>query len=297
MNGLINVFKDAGMTSHDVVSRLRRILGTKKIGHAGTLDPEARGVLVIGVGRGTRLLEYAGEGWKTYEAEIVFGVSSTTEDLHGELTPCSFDPSLLTDEALEAVLAPLNGTTIHQTPPMYSSVKIGGRKLYEYARAGQEIERASREIRIRELRLLSGLQETQGTFRARIQAVVSKGTYVRTLCVEIGRRIGVPAVMGDLLRTTVGPFGLEGSRTLAEVEEMHLRGEDSFFLPLKAGIGELRPVVLDEEDVPKIRLGQKVPNRYPVEEGETFAGFHGEELACILMLQDGLLRIIKNVGE
>ena len=298
MNGLINVHKKAGMTSHDVVFKLRKILGTKKIGHAGTLDPEAEGVLVAGVGKGTRILEYAGEGRKTYEAEIVFGLSSSTEDLQGDLKEEPYDPSLLTAGKLEAVLAELSGTILAQIPPMYSSVKVGGRKLYQYARAGQDVERRSRDVVLFSLEILTDLYEREGHLAARFRATVSKGTYIRTLCVEIGSRLGIPAVMGTLVRTAVGSFLLKEALTLSELEARMAEGDHSFLKPLVDGVkGTLPLVELTDEDYQKIRLGQKIPNTYPVEDGGAFAGLFQDRLVCILLNQDGLIRITKNVGE
>ena len=298
MNGLINVHKEAGMTSHDVVFRLRKILGTKKIGHAGTLDPEASGVLVAGVGKGTRILEYAGEGRKTYDAEIVFGLSSSTEDLHGKLKEEAYDPGLLSAKRLEAVLGDLSGSILAQIPPMYSSVKVAGRKLYQYARAGQEVERQSRNVELYSLELLTDLYEKDGRQSARFRATVSKGTYIRTLCVELGSRLGVPAVMGSLVRTAVGAFHLEDALTLHMLEEKMAGGDHSFLKPLVDGVKGTLPLVhLKEEDYQKIRLGQKIPNTYPVEDGCTFAGLFQDSLACILLNQEGLIRIMKNVGE
>ena len=149
MNGFVNIYKEKGMTSHDVVSRLRRILKTKKIGHGGTLDPNAEGVLVMGIGNGTRLLEYVVEGSKTYEGELVFGAVSDTEDIVGNVQEVTYRQPTL--DAVQSVIAKLSGQVIEQVPPMYSSVKVDGKKLYEYARLGQDVERKARTISIGEM--------------------------------------------------------------------------------------------------------------------------------------------------
>lgn len=298
MNGVINIYKEKGWTSHDVIAKLRGILGTKKIGHAGTLDPEAEGVLPIGVGRGTRILEYIGSGHKVYEAEVVFGLRSNTEDLHGEVVEEPFDRERLSVVNIQAALDRLDGQVIAQVPPMFSSVKVGGKKLYQYARQGLEVHRESRNVELFQLQLLSDLYELGGQPRIRIRANVSKGTYIRTLCVDLGKILKVPAVMGELKRIEVGSFKEKDSLRLDAIDRMKKVDDLSFLHSLKSGIdGEMFQVELSPEDHARIRLGQKIENRYPVEDGSLFAGLYRGELVCILRNEDGLLRIIKNVGN
>ena len=297
MNGLINVYKEKGMTSHDVIYRLRKILGIKKIGHSGTLDPEAEGVLVAGVGKGTKLLEYIGNDFKVYEGELVVGVVSSTEDIHGELSDVAYDDALVSKSVIDGVLNGLSGKVISQKPPMYSSVKVKGRKLYQYARAGIEVDRESRNIEIFHIESKGDFYENHGRKVIRFKAMVSKGTYVRTLCVHIGDKIGVPCVMGDLLRTEVGNFKISDSLKLDEIKEMADKGDFSFMLSLLSGISDqMFQVELSDDDYRRVSLGQKIPDYLVVPEGSVFAGVYKGELVSVLTVQDGVLRIIKNIG-
>lgn len=297
MNGIINIYKENGMTSHDVVYGVRRILKTKKVGHAGTLDPEAEGVLVVGIGKGTRLLEYVGDGYKVYEAEIIFGLKSDTEDIHGVMEKFTFNLELLSNSKLREVIDSLKGTIISQIPPMYSSVKVKGRKLYQYARAGIEVERPIKKIEIKNLELKEDLYFEEGFWRARFISGVSKGTYIRTLCVHIGNLLDVPAVMGSLTRLQIGHFNIEDSYKLETLSKMEGDNDRSFLLPLReAIIDKMVQIELNEDSYSKIKLGQKIENIFPVDNGVIFAGIYNDELVCILQSIEGILRIIKNVG-
>lgn len=297
MNGLINVYKEKGLTSHDVVYRLRKILGIKKIGHAGTLDPEAEGVLVVGVNKGTKLMEYIGNDFKVYEGELVFGLVSTTEDIHGELEEVSYDVCV-TKDLIDGVFEGLSGSVISQKPPMYSSVKVDGRKLYQYARAGIEVDRKSRNIEIVRIETVGGIYENHGHSVIKFRAMVSKGTYVRTLCVHIGDLIDIPCVMGDLLRTEVGNFKIEDSFKLDEISRLVGSDVNKFLLPLIEGIrDQMFQVDLKKEDYDRIRLGQKIESKLDVPEGSVFAGVYNGNLVSILTVDNGVLRIIKNIGE
>ena len=297
MNGIINICKEKGMTSHDVVYGVRRILKTKKVGHAGTLDPEAEGVLVVGVGKGTRLLEYVGDGYKVYLGEIVFGLKSDTEDIHGELEQITFPLELLDNLKLSEIIDGLSEKIISQKPPMYSSVKVKGRKLYQYARAGIEVERPIKNIEIKSLYLKDKIYFSDGYWRAKFIAGVSKGTYIRTLCVHIGSLLGVPAVMGSLTRIQIGHFLIKNSYKLETLAKMEGDNDRSFLLPVReAIIDQMIQIELDEESYSKIKLGQKIENIFPIDNGVIIAGIYKGELVCILQNRDGILRIIKNVG-
>ncbi len=297
MNGIINICKEKGLTSHDVVYGVRRILKTKKVGHAGTLDPEAEGVLVVGVGKGTRLLEYVGDGYKVYESEIVFGLKSDTEDIHGVLEQITFPLEILNNSNLCEIIDSLSGTIIPQKPPMYSSVKVKGRKLYQYARAGIEVERPIKNIEIKRLSLKEEIYFSDGYWRAKFIAGVSKGTYIRTLCVHIGSLLGVPAVMGSLTRVQIGHFLIKNSYKLETLTQMEANNDRSYLLPVReAIIDQMIQIELDEDSYSKIKLGQKIENIFPVDNGEIFAGIYKDELVCILQNTEGVLRIIKNVG-
>lgn len=298
MNGLINVYKEKGWTSHDVVAKLRGILKTKKIGHAGTLDPQAEGVLPIGLGKGARLLEYVGDSHKVYEAELVFGLVSDSEDLQGNLEEVPYEQKELTQEKIVAVFNHFDGKVIAQVPPMYSSVKVNGRKLYQYARAGIVVERESRNVNLFQVKPLSELYWSEGHWCLLFRAKVSKGTYIRTLCVELGKALGVPGVMGSLTRQEAGNFNLKDSLTLEVIKQRAEADDFSFIQPLRFGLeGLMLQAELTKKQFEKIRLGQKIPNEFPVDNGTVFAGIYLEELVCILRNDDGLIRIIKNVGE
>ena len=219
MNGIIIVKKEKGFTSHDVVAKLRGILHIKKIGHTGTLDPDAVGVLPVCVGKATKVCDLLTDKDKTYVAEVKLGVTTDTLDLTGEVLTEN-DATVSEDDVREA-LAHFHGE-IRQIPPMYSAIKINGKKLYELARQGIEVERKARTVTIHELLLWEvDLEKQEFT----IEVSCSKGTYIRSLCHDIGEVLGCGAVMKSLVRTRVGRFDLGQARTLAEIEESVQAGE------------------------------------------------------------------------
>jgi len=220
--GVLAVWKPAGWTSHDVVAKARRILGVKRIGHTGTLDPAVTGVLPICVGRATRMVEYLQELPKTYEATLRFGIATDTEDLTGN-TVERCDASHLTEASIREAVQSFVGD-IMQVPPMVSAVKIDGKRLYELAREGVTVERPARPVTIYEIRIgdvNAGVPEPEVTFTVRC----SKGTYIRTLCVDIGRKLGVPAAMAVLKRTESAGLAPEDSLTLEEIASLRESGE------------------------------------------------------------------------
>jgi len=224
-DGIIIIDKPAGWTSMDVCAKLRGILKTKKVGHAGTLDPMATGVLPVFVGQATRAVSFAESGEKEYIAGLRLGLVTDTQDTEGKVL--SEMPVAITQEQLRAVLPQFTGE-LRQVPPMYSAVKIGGKKLYELARSGKEIERPARSVTIRELELLEQVSPSDFILRVRC----SKGTYVRTLCHDIGAALGCGGCMYSLRRTMAAGFTLAESHTLEEVQEQGeslLRPTDSLF--------------------------------------------------------------------
>ena len=226
-NGIIIIDKPAGWTSMDVCGKLRGILKTKKVGHAGTLDPMATGVLPVFVGNATRAVSYAEAGDKEYIAGLRLGLVTNTQDTSGDVLE-QHPAESITRGQLEAVLARFTGE-IQQVPPMYSAIKIGGQKLYELARKGQEIERPTRTVTIHGLELLEP-EEPDGDWRLRVRC--SKGTYVRTLCHDIGRALGCGGCMSSLRRTMAAGFTLAECRTIEEVQqqgESLLAATDSLF--------------------------------------------------------------------
>ncbi|WP_314034008.1 tRNA pseudouridine(55) synthase TruB [Dietzia sp. CH92] len=213
--GLVVVDKPGGMSSHDVVARLRRFFGTRKVGHAGTLDPMATGVLVVGVERATKMLGLLALETKSYEATIRLGVSTTTDDAEGEIT-ATVDASAVTDAAIDAAVADLTGE-IDQVPSAVSAIKVDGRRAYDRVRAGEEVELRSRRVTVTRFDVLE---------RVRAGAVIdlvvvvdcSTGTYIRALARDLGAALGVGGHLTALRRTHVGPFGLDVARTLPELE-------------------------------------------------------------------------------
>lgn len=207
---VFNVLKPSGMTSHDVVSFIRRTLQMKKVGHAGTLDPDAAGVLPIFVGQATRLIEYSTDSSKTYRVHLKFGVKTDTGDDSGTEIARSI-VRIITDNELQAVLNKFMGK-IEQIPPMYSAIKINGQKLCNLARKGTEVERVAREIYIYDIKILQ--KKVEGLF---LEVECSKGTYIRTLIENIAESLGMCATMTFLLRTRVGHFHIADSYTLEQI--------------------------------------------------------------------------------
>lgn len=209
--GIVNVLKPPGMTSHDVVSFMRRIYGVKRIGHAGTLDPAAAGVLPVFIGPAARLIEYATDADKAYRAELTFGYATDTADDTGAVIARAGEDRRPDTAAIEAALQSFTGHS-EQIPPMHSAVKIGGKKLYELAREGVEIERQPRRVFIAAIKLVKVWDD-----KILFDVTCSKGTYIRSLCADIGAKTGCPAVMSFLVRTRVGPFLLAEAHTLEEI--------------------------------------------------------------------------------
>ncbi|WP_099220957.1 tRNA pseudouridine(55) synthase TruB [Listeria costaricensis] len=282
MDGIIPLWKETGMTSHDAVFKLRKILHTKKVGHTGTLDPEVAGVLPICVGRATKLAEYITDEGKTYEAEVVIGTSTTTEDATGEIVAERFIEQDISPESLAQVLTDLTGT-ITQIPPMYSAVKVNGRKLYEYARKGETVERPKRQVQIKELVRIDDhapLTANAPSFKIRIKC--GKGTYIRTLAVMIGEALGYPAHMKHLVRTQSGLFEAENCLTLAEIEEKMLAGDQSFLEPLEKGAASFVQVVLNADLADQVLNGRVLSEEQLGNLAEPqVALFHQEKLLAI----------------
>jgi len=222
LNGIINIYKEKGFTSHDVVAKLRGILKMKKIGHTGTLDPEAEGVLPVCLGTATRLCDMLTDKIKEYRAVIRFGIATDTEDMTGEIIEEL--PVLATEEDLCACLQTFIGEQ-EQIPPMYSAIKVDGKKLYELAREGKVIERKGRPIVIHHITLDAvKLDENGKLFEAELTVVCGKGTYIRSLCRDIGKALGTCACMKSLLRIRSGNSYLENSFKLSEVEALRDSG-------------------------------------------------------------------------
>ncbi|MUT66401.1 tRNA pseudouridine(55) synthase TruB [Paenibacillus sp. NEAU-GSW1] len=257
MDGIIAVWKPAGWTSHDVVAKVRRLLRMKRIGHSGTLDPMVTGVLPLCLGRATRVVEYLQERPKAYEAVIQLGISTDTEDLTGTVLE-ERGGITITEEEVLRVLRSFVGE-IEQVPPMFSAVKVDGKRLYELAREGKTVERKSRKVTIHQIELQSIDNSTDKPTFA-FSVVCSKGTYIRTLCVDIGKALGVPAAMAQLTRTMSGGITKEQCLTLEQIEQLQQDGEiEKFILPAEAAISHLEPVQLNERLSEMALRGQKIP--------------------------------------
>lgn len=219
MDGILVVDKPAGMTSHDVIAIVRRRLNERRVGHAGTLDPDATGVLVLGVGRATRLLRFIEIHEKEYETEMTFGVETSTQDASGDVV-AEEDASALTRTDVERATAAMVGE-IAQVPPMVSAVKVGGERLYRKARRGEEVEREPRRVVVHALDVESFTPGPRASARLRVRC--SRGTYVRTLAHDLGRALGVGGHVARLRRVRVGPFGTEGAVVPPAASETDLR--------------------------------------------------------------------------
>ncbi len=237
-NGILNVYKEAGFTSHDVVAKLRGILKQKKIGHTGTLDPDAVGVLPVCLGSGTKLCGMLTDAGKEYRAVLLLGKETDTQDVSGKLLK-ECEVKVSEREAAEAVMAFLGD--YEQIPPMYSAIKINGKKLYQLAREGKEIERKPRKVRIYSLEI-----ENMALPRIIIRVGCSKGTYIRTLCHDIGRKLGCGGIMESLERTKAGGFLAEDALTLEDIEKLQEEGRlEERIVPVDAMLADYEAVTVE----------------------------------------------------
>ncbi|WP_048542608.1 tRNA pseudouridine(55) synthase TruB [Mammaliicoccus sciuri] len=260
LDGILAIHKEVGMTSHDVVFKLRKILKTKKVGHTGTLDPEVSGVLPICVGKATRVSDYVMESGKSYRAEVTIGVSTTTEDQTGEIVDQKrVDQNLWDKDEMIATLKQLEGD-IEQIPPMYSAVKVNGKKLYEYARQNIEVERPVRRVHINSIDLISDIIYENDTCKFEIEVECGKGTYIRTLATQIGALLNYPAHMSHLIRLKSGGFSLEQTIKLDDLREIVEQDKlQDVILPLEYGLNGLTKVTVHDKDiVTRIQNGQKI---------------------------------------
>src|SRR5699024_10677819 len=261
MDGILPIWKTSGMTSHDCVMRLRRLLQTKKVGHTGTLDPGVEGVLPMCIGEATKIVPYLTDTTKTYIATIRLGMETDTEDSHGQVINEEPVRNLTSKQAIEKVLQSFKGEIL-QKPPMYSAVKVNGKKLYEYARENKPVKRPVRKINIHDVTLLSKKVNDPDSFT--IKVVCGKGTYIRTLCVDIGKELGCYAHMSHLIRTQSGAFYKSQAVTLHQVEAaVNANEQESLFFPLTSGISHLDMLEVDEDTRTRVLHGQKLtkPNK------------------------------------
>ena len=293
IDGLICVNKETGMSSHGVVARVRSLTGQKKVGHSGTLDPMAGGVLVICLGKGTKVSQYIMDAGKTYRATMLLGTVTDSQDTTGNIIS-RFAPAFSDEEAADMIKRSAADFTgqILQTPPMHSALKKNGVKLYTLARQGIEVERAPREIKIYGIEYL----KRAGELEHELRIACSKGTYVRTLIHDIGSRLGCGACMSGLVRESVGPFKIENAYTLGELEDLlNERKLEEALLPIDGALSQFEPLAADYEQEALIKNGVRLEwDAFGAHSGKTYRVYSGD--GRLLMLakaeEDGLLHML-----
>ncbi|MGL4820325.1 MAG: tRNA pseudouridine(55) synthase TruB [Bacilli bacterium] len=264
-HGVLLLDKPRGMTSHDCVSRVRRLLGTKKVGHTGTLDPDVNGVLPLCIGEATKIVQFLTAEQKRYIATVRIGMSTTTEDAEGEIVADSRPLNGLTADEVDEVLNGLIGVQT-QIPPMYSAVKVNGKKLYEYARKGQTVERPVRTITIHTLeRIDDVVRDEDGSFTFTIDTTCSKGTYIRTLATTIGERLGYPAHMAKLTRASSGNFTREQCLSFEQIERYVADGSmTERLLSIRTALKEMPVYKPTDQQMPYVENGAPfAAHRFP----------------------------------
>ncbi len=303
-HGIMNVYKEAGFTSHDVVAKLRGICKQKKIGHTGTLDPDAVGVLPVCLGSGTKLCDMLTGETKEYIARFRLGVTTDTQDISGKVL--EEKKVCVCEEQVKEMLSRFVGE-LQQVPPMYSALKVGGKKLYELAREGKEVERKARLITIYELELLKAEHPEY-----EIRVTCSKGTYIRTLCHDVGQALSCGAVMTSLVRSRVGEFRLKDAKTLAELQALADQGrlqetvipvEEMFrALPAIQVTGDAQKALLNgnllkrSEVLMKEEAGnnEKIPKAFPMDQGE-YRVYSSTGRFCAIYRYEGCRRLFTPV--
>ncbi len=290
MDGIINVYKEQGFTSHDVVAKLRGILHTKKIGHTGTLDPDAVGVLPVCIGKATKLCSLITDWGKTYEAVMLLGVTTDTQDISGmELTRKLVE----TDERRIVEAAASFVGEYDQIPPMYSALKYNGKKLYELARDGIVVDRKPRRVEIKSIHINDiNLLDSQKTVTFTVEC--SKGTYIRTLCEDIGKKLGCGACMMRLTRTRVGSFGIDDSLTLNQIAALMLKGELDDKIVNIDSLFDYKSVIISEEYSRLLYNGNRLPDESGAPEGERFRVYDfNNTFIGIYEVSEGVLHPVK----
>ena len=288
MNGILLIDKEPGWTSSDVVVKLKGILRERRIGHAGTLDPMATGLLTVFVGRATRAVQFAEHDAKRYLASLRLGVTTDTQDITGNILETK--PVQIAEEELENVLRMFRGE-IEQIPPMYSAVQVGGRRLYDIARKGGTVERAPRPVTIHELKLLGRDGEDW-----LLDVRCSKGTYIRTLCHDIGQRLGCGGCMSALRRTEAGGFSVSGAVTIGEMQRLKDEGSaGERLLPVDTLFFRETACVATGEEERRIRCG----NDYKTELPDGVYRVYGESGAFLMLgrAEAGVMKTIKSFFE
>lgn len=289
MNGIILIYKHSGLTSHDVVGKVRRILKTRRVGHTGTLDPMAEGVLPVCVGNATKASDMLTVTDKRYTAELILGKTTDTLDADGKvLTECNVE---CTEDDIRAAVLSFIGD-IQQIPPMYSAIKKDGKKLYELAREGKTIEREPRNITVYDIKILAIDMEK---LSVTIDVKCSKGTYIRTLCEDIGLKLNVGAYMNTLVRTESGGFSADECITLTELEKIEDSGRvDEAIIPVDRIFSSYTAVSLNEKQAKRITNGVFV-SCPGIIENECYRVYdEAGEFLCVARCKDGRLRVVKS---
>lgn len=278
MDGIINVYKPVGMTSHDVVNKIRRIVGTKKVGHTGTLDPDAEGVLPICINRGTKVADMLTVSDKRYTAEFKLGIMTDTLDIGGTVLE-ERDVNVTKQQIIDAIKRFVG--VIEQVPPMYSAIKVGGRKLCDLARKGIEVERKSRTVEIYEINILDVKEES-----FTIDVKCSKGTYIRTLGSDIGEMLGCGAVMTKLIRTQSSIFKAEDAVKLENLTPENYCN----YVTLAVDLFDAEKITVDEGILSKVLNGNAIP--YNGVEGNYYKLYdNNDRLLCLSKMEDGMLKV------
>ncbi|TFJ94701.1 tRNA pseudouridine(55) synthase TruB [Lentibacillus salicampi] len=267
MNGILPLWKPKGITSHDCVLKTRKLLHLKKIGHTGTLDPDVEGVLPLCIGQATKIVPFLTDTKKTYITEVKLGISTETEDSQGEVVETKHVIHPPSQQKIENVLQLFQGE-IMQVPPMYSAVKVNGKKLYEYARMNEHVERPRRTVFIYQL---EQLKKNCHHDRFWLKVVCSKGTYIRTLCVNIGNLLGYPAHMSDLYRMETGAISQEDTSTFSEIEQaVKEERQNELLLPIGNCLRHMPSIDVDKDTRKRVLYGQKLPKPHHTPETEPF---------------------------
>ena len=248
MNGVINLFKPRGMTSHDAVSHLRKILKIKKIGHIGTLDPNATGVLPLCIGKATRIVEYLVDLDKEYVGELTLGIRTDTQDMDGKVISTS--EKKVDENQIHSIMEKYQGN-LSQLPPMYSALKHKGKKLYELAREGKNVERQPRNIKIYDQKIID-IQDCNSII---FYVKCSRGTYIRTLCDDIGMELGTFGYMSYLIRTGVGDFKINDSYSIEYIKKLGKEKFENILIPMDVALGHLDEIVVEEKNYDKLING------------------------------------------
>lgn len=267
MDGILPLNKSRGMTSHDAVFKCRKIFKTRKVGHSGTLDPNVDGVLPICIGKATKTVNYLMESGKIYKGEIILGFSTETEDLDGKVVEEVAVKEPFSQEQIDSAMQKLTGE-ITQIPPMYSAVKVNGRRLYEYARAGETVERPKRKITVESFVQTkpSVYDDEKKQQTIYFEVACGKGTYVRTLAFDLGKILGIPAVMSDLTRLKSGDFTLDQAVTLEQLENASEEELKNYLYPLEHAFSQYSKYELDEKQWQKVQNGGFLPANIAKEE-------------------------------